>query len=196
MAHIARKYAQFVSRTKLNKKMTMGTLRMCYEYFFRIFTKSLLLNMHISTVSILQIVFLDKLFFLNFYQFRPYYEFIHPLYNTNSYPSLIIWIHILSSYIIWIHTPTPSYEFIFLVWIHIFKSIPATPTITHMELSIGHLLLWQCITTSFPTVVKRSLILVERHYTLTTTPRARHWSDHCRQLRITANRMTQVTIAL
>ncbi len=28
--------------------------------------------MHISTVSILQILFLDKLFFLIFYQFRPY----------------------------------------------------------------------------------------------------------------------------
>ncbi len=50
----------------------MGTLRMCYEYFFWIFTKSLLLSMHISTVSILQNLFLDKLFFLNFYQFRPY----------------------------------------------------------------------------------------------------------------------------
>jgi len=74
MAHIASKYAQFVSRTKLNKKMTMGTLRMCYEYFFLIFTKSLLLSMHISTVSILQNLFLDKLFFLNFYQFRPYLD--------------------------------------------------------------------------------------------------------------------------
>ncbi len=67
-----------------------------------------------------------------------FYEFIHPLYNMNSYPLLMIWIHILSSYIVWIHTPTPAYEFISFVWIQIFKSIPATPTITHMESSIGH----------------------------------------------------------
>ncbi len=74
MAHIASKYAQFVSRTKLNKNMTMGTLRMCYEYFFRIFTKSLLLSMHIYTVTIRQKLFLDKLFFLNFHQFHPHYK--------------------------------------------------------------------------------------------------------------------------
>jgi hypothetical protein len=60
----------------------MGTLRMCYEYFFRIFTKSLLLGMHISTVSILQNLFLDKLFFLNFYQFCPYYECIRTFHVT------------------------------------------------------------------------------------------------------------------
>ena len=42
------------------------------------------------------------------------------------------------SVIIWIHTSTPSYEFKSCVWIHIFKSIPATPLITHTESSIGH----------------------------------------------------------
>jgi hypothetical protein len=73
MAHIASKYAQFVSPTKLNKKNDHGHIT-CYEYFFWIFTKSLLLSMHISTVSILQNLFLDILFFLNFYQFHPYNE--------------------------------------------------------------------------------------------------------------------------
>jgi hypothetical protein len=33
--------------------------------------------MHISTVSILQILFLDKLFFLNFYQYHPYLKGFH-----------------------------------------------------------------------------------------------------------------------
>ncbi len=65
--------------------------------------------------------------------------------SMNSYTHSIIWIHILRqwyefifSLIVLIHTPTPSYELESCVWIHIFKSIPTTPTITHMELSIGH----------------------------------------------------------
>ena len=41
------------------------------------------------------------------------------------------------SVLIWIHTSTPSYEFKSCVWIHIFKSIPTTPAITHTESSIG-----------------------------------------------------------
>ncbi len=41
--------------------------------------------MHISTVSILQILFLDKLFFLNFYQFRPYSNSIHTD-QTRAFP--------------------------------------------------------------------------------------------------------------
>ncbi len=70
----------------------MGTLRMCYEYIFQIFTKSLLLSMHISTVSILQNLFLDKLLFLNFYQFRPYHYPSSPtslfIDHNGSYPAL------------------------------------------------------------------------------------------------------------
>ncbi len=65
----------------------MGTLPMCYEYFFWIFTKSLLLSMHISTVSILQNLFLDKLFFLNFYQFRPYQYMQHAEKKCNKIKS-------------------------------------------------------------------------------------------------------------
>jgi hypothetical protein len=40
--------------------------------------------MHISTVSILQILFLDKLFFLNFYRFCPYYY--SPNANASTKP--------------------------------------------------------------------------------------------------------------
>ncbi len=64
--------------------MTMGTLRMSYEYFFQIFTKWLLLSMHISTVSILKILFLDKLFFLIFYQNHPYQNDIIQIRMNNQ----------------------------------------------------------------------------------------------------------------
>ncbi len=42
--------------------------------------------MHISTVSILQILFLDKLFFLNFYRFRPFHYVMN---ETDSYLKLL-----------------------------------------------------------------------------------------------------------